>query len=132
MREALKPSNEQYQTMWHARKGFVRTSIDTQTPIIIGVCPQADDLYNVYPSKLTKIMYKYLKIPVFFATGVGPTPIPKPVKLVHHLSKPIKPPRMTTDPEKVETQVDRFHKKILAEYEKMMDVAMDKNLLNKA
>lgn len=129
MREALKPHYEKYQIKWITRKGFIRTAIETQTPIILAICPMADDLYKVYPWAVTKWMYKYLKIPIFIATGVGPTPIPRPVKLIHYLSKPIKPPRMTSDPEKLEAQIDRFHKKVLTHLEDLMQVAMEKNLL---
>lgn len=129
MREALRPHNEKYQTKWGERKGFIRTSIETQTPIILGICPMADDLYKVYPWAVTKWMYKYLKLPVFVATGVGYSPIPKPVKLTHYLSKPIKPPRMAKDPEKLAAQIERFHKKVIGISEQLMIVAMEKNLV---
>jgi 1-acyl-sn-glycerol-3-phosphate acyltransferase len=112
MREALRPSSEKYQTVWDKRKGFIRISIETNTPIILAICPRADDLYQVYPTKITKWMYKHLKIPFFLATGMGGTPLPKPVRLVHFLSAPIRPPKMSSDPEKFEQQVDEFHAKI--------------------
>lgn len=129
MREALRPSSEKYQTKWGSRKGFAKMSLETQTPIILAVCPKADDLYKVYPSAITKWMYKNLKIPIFFARGLGPTPIPRPVKLKHFLSAPIKPPRKSKDPEKLEAQVTRYHKKIMEISSDLMTVAMEKNLL---
>lgn len=131
MREALRPSSEKYQTKWDSRKGFARMSLETQTPIILAVCPKADDLYKVYPSSITKWMYKNLKIPIFFARGLGPTPIPRPVKLTHFLSTPIRPPRKTKDPEKLEAQLDRYHKRIMEESHLLMDRAMERNLLRK-
>ena len=124
MRESLRPHYEKYQFKWDKRKGFIQTAIENQAPIILGVCPAADDLYKVYPSKITKWMYQRLKLPVFFARGVGPTPIPRPIKLVHYLSEPIKPPRMSKDPEKRQAQIDRFHKKVMKASEDLMQKAM--------
>lgn len=129
MREALKPHIEKYQIKWLSRKGFIRTAIETQSPIILAVCPAADDLYKVYPWKMTKLMYKYLKLPVFFATGIGPTPIPRPVKLTHYISEPIKPPRMNKDPEKLNAQIDRLHRKVLMKYEQIMAMAIGDNMI---
>jgi len=113
MREALRSSTEKYTTIWDKRKGFARLSIETQTPVILAICPRADDLYQVYPTKLTKWMYKHLKLPVFLALGIAGTPIPKPVRLVHFLSAPIKPPKMAEDRELFEKQVTEFHMKVM-------------------
>lgn len=113
MREALRPSNERYQILWEKRKGFVKLALKTQTPIIIGTCPKADDLFDVYPNALTKWAYKNFKIPLFFARGVGLTLIPRPVELVHFLSQPIIPPKASEDSEEFKHQVDQLHKKII-------------------
>lgn len=120
MREALRSSTEKYTTIWDKRKGFARLSIETQTPVILAICPRADDLYQVYPTKLTKWMYKHLKLPVFLAAGIGGTPIPKPVRLVHFLSTPIKPPKMSDDPEIFEKQVTEFHLKVMKMGQEML------------
>ena len=113
MREALRPSSEKYTTLWDKRKGFAKLSIETNTPVILAICPRADDLYKVYPNTLTKWMYKHLKVPFFLATGVGGTPLPKPVRLVHFLSAPIRPPKMSEDPAIFEKQVAEFHAKVI-------------------
>jgi 1-acyl-sn-glycerol-3-phosphate acyltransferase len=125
MRESLRPHYEKYQFKWDKRKGFIQTAIEQQAPIILGACPSADDLYKVYPSKITKWMYQRLKLPVFFARGVGPTPIPRPIKLTHYLSEPIKPPRMSKDPEKRKAQIDRFHQKVIKRSEELMQEAIN-------
>lgn len=120
MREALRPSTEKYTLLWEKRLGFARLSIVTQAPIILAICPKADDLYQVYKNPVTAWAYKKLKVPLFFARGLGPSPIPKPVKLVHFLSKPIKPPKQNPDPEKFVKQVERYHKKIMKISEELM------------
>lgn len=94
MREALRPSAERYRIDWEHRTGFVRLAIATQSPVIVAACPRADDLYEVYPSFITQWAYKKLRIPLFFARGLGPTPIPRPVKLIHYLSRPMLPPKI--------------------------------------
>lgn len=113
MREALRPSEQRYQLIWQKRKGFVRLAIETQTPIILTLCPKADDLYHVYPSTLTKWAYKNLKIPLFIARGLGPTPIPRPIKLIHFVDEPIVPPKPDSDPKVLNSQINRLHKKII-------------------
>lgn len=125
MREALRPSSEKYQIIWDKRKGFARLAIESGAPVIIAVCPKADDLYEVYPNKVTRWAYKQFKIPLFFARGIGLSPFPKPVKLQHILSKPIKPPKKIDDPIKFKRQVDRFHKKLIRTTESMINEAVD-------
>jgi len=112
MNEALRPSSERYQIRWEKRKGFAKLAIETQTPVVLAVCPKADDMYEVYPNKLTKWAYSTFKVPLFIARGVGYTPIPRPVRLTHFLSEPIKPPVPKEDPIAFRRQVTRFHKKL--------------------
>lgn len=114
MNEALRPSSERYQIRWEKRKGFAKLAIETQSPVVLAVCPKADDMYEVYPNKLTKWAYSTFKIPFFLARGVGYTPIPRPVRLTHFLSEPIKPPVAKEDPIALQRQVTRFHKKLEA------------------
>ena len=120
MREALRPSSQKYTLKWDKRLGFARLAIMTQSPVIIAVCPKADDLYKVYENPVTAWMYKKLKVPLFFARGLGPSPLPRPVKLTHYLSEPIKPPRQNPDPEKFIAQVERFHRKVIKRSEELM------------
>lgn len=92
MQESLRPSKDRYQIRWSNRKGFARLAIETGTPVVLAACPKADDIFEIYDNRLTKWVYRRFKVPLFFAHGVGPTPLPKPVKLRHFLSKPIYPP----------------------------------------
>ena len=112
MREALRPSSERYQILWDKRKGFIRIALQTQTPIILAVCPKADDIFDVYKNGLTKLMYQKFRIPLVFARGLGLTPLPRPVKLFHFLSEPIIPPKPKDDPQAFARQVNRLHKKV--------------------
>ena len=116
MREALRPSSERYQILWEKRKGFARLAIKTGAPIVLAICPKADDLYEVYPSRLTKWAYQTFKVPVFLARGLGPSPIPRPVKLAHFVSKPIYPPKFVNDKIKDRMILDRFHNIQLERY----------------
>ena len=128
MQEALRPSTEKYTLKWEHRQGFARLSIITQTPVILAFCPRADDLYRVYNNPVTSWVYEKLRVPVFFASGLGLTPIPRPVHLTHFLSEPIRPPRQNPDPEKFQKQVERFHKKIIQKSEELMMVGSGKLL----
>lgn len=120
MREALRPSNQKYQVMWERRRGFVRLAVETQTPVILAACPRADDLYDIYPSHVSAWFYHTYKIPIFFASGWKKTVIPHPVKLVHYVSEPVKPPRLPKSPRALDRALDQFH----AELQARMDVLM--------
>jgi len=111
MREALRPSDERYRVRWGRRKGFVRLAVETGTPVVLAACPAADDLYDVYETRLTKLAYKHLRVPIPFVRGLGPTWIPRPVKLVHHIAPPIVPPPF--DPVVADEQVDAMHAEIV-------------------
>lgn len=120
MREALRPSSDKYRIIWNRRKGFVKLAIETGVPIVLAACPSADDLYDVAPSHLTVWAYKTLRIPLFFAKGLGFTAIPKPVKLTHYLSEPLHPPAFSTDASILSQRVDEFHKIVVLRMETLM------------
>ncbi|MBC7658599.1 MAG: acyltransferase family protein [Chitinophagaceae bacterium] len=120
MRESLRPSTERYQVRWNRRKGFARLAIETQTPVILAACPHADDIFKVYDNALTKWIYQQFRMPFIVARGVGPTMIPRPVKLEHFLSKPFYPPKMSEDPAVVKRQVYNFHKKLTQKMTEMI------------
>jgi 1-acyl-sn-glycerol-3-phosphate acyltransferase len=124
MRESLRPSSERYQFLWNKRKGFIKLAIKMKTPIVLSACPKADDIYEVYPNKVTSWFYKKFKVPIFLARGVGPTPLPKPVQLIHHLSTPILPPDISEDDEGFDEAVEKFHKKIVDRMTKLMSKAV--------
>jgi len=113
MREALRPSSQRYQILWEKRKGFARIALETGTPVVLAVCPKADDLYEVYPSRLTAWAYQKFKVPLFLARGIGLSPIPRPVKLIHFLSEPIQPPPPAADPAVFAQQLDDFHQRLI-------------------
>jgi 1-acyl-sn-glycerol-3-phosphate acyltransferase len=119
MREALKPSSQRYQIKWKRRRGFARLAMQTGTPIVLAACPKADDIYEVYPNKLTAWAYRTYKIPIFLARGVGPTPIPKPVTLTHFLSEAITPPPIPKSPTAFDDVLNAFHNEL---YERMLEL----------
>jgi 1-acyl-sn-glycerol-3-phosphate acyltransferase len=120
MREALRPSREKYKVMWARRKGFVRLSVESGAPIVLAACPAADDLYDVAPSHVTAWAYKTLKIPLFFAKGLGMSPIPKPVTLTHYVSEPLYPPEKVPDSEEMKRLVNQFHAKVIQRMDQLM------------
>jgi 1-acyl-sn-glycerol-3-phosphate acyltransferase len=113
MRESLRPSSERYQILWNRRRGFARLSLETGAPIVLAACPRADDIYKVYENSFTKLIYSKLRLPFFLARGLGPTAIPRPVKLEHFLSQPIYPPKPSEDPASFKRQLYNYHKKLM-------------------
>lgn len=93
MWEALRPSTERYQLRWEGRTGFARLSLSTGAPVILAACPAADLALTLHANPVTDIVYRKWKLPLPLMHGVGPTWIPRPVRLTHHLSAPIRPPR---------------------------------------
>jgi 1-acyl-sn-glycerol-3-phosphate acyltransferase len=119
MREALRPSSEAFRIDWWGRLGFVRLAIATRTPVVLAACPAADLLYDVYPCRLTQFVYEQFRFPLPFVRGLGPSLVPRPVKLLHVLSEPIKPPRSGN-----ERSVARFHRRIVERMEALMAEAL--------
>jgi 1-acyl-sn-glycerol-3-phosphate acyltransferase len=127
MRESLRPHNERYQIMWKKRKGFAKLAMLSGAPVVLAACPRADDIFEVYSSKLTSFFYDNFKLPFVPFRGIGPTIIPKPVKLVHFISKPIYPPKIAKDAEQdaaFKKQLDAFHAKILKSMKELMGEAI--------
>jgi 1-acyl-sn-glycerol-3-phosphate acyltransferase len=125
MREALRPSSERYQIHWSHRLGFARLAMKTQSPIVLAACPKADDLYDVYPSHLTAWFYQTYRVPVFLARGLGISPLPRPVKLTHYLSQPIKPPRWVDDETEREHRLKKFHAELCTQMEQLLKKAQE-------
>jgi hypothetical protein len=120
MFEALRSYKERYQIRWNKRYGFARLAMKAGKPVILAACPKADDMYQVYPSHLTSWIYQTYKIPFFIARGIGPTPIPRPVKLVHYLSEPIHPPKMPKGAKAQEAAIQKFHGHLVDRMETLM------------
>jgi 1-acyl-sn-glycerol-3-phosphate acyltransferase len=91
MLEALRDSSERYELCWGGRKGFVRLALEANVPIVLGACPRADDVYDVWSSDFTARVYRKFRAPMPVGRGLGASAIPRPVGLVHHLSEPLYP-----------------------------------------
>ncbi len=121
MRESLRPIEEIYQIKWDNRKGFVRLALKTQSPIILAACPAADDLYEVSESKLTKLIYKKLKLPFPVIKSKGKGLLPKKIDLTHYVSGPHFPPVVDVDDKEVFGKVvDDWHAFLVAEMKELM------------
>lgn len=92
--ESLRPTTERYRIDWRGRRGFVRLALETGTPVILAACPAADRIYTVYSSPLVRWVYDRYRLPLRFVRGLGPTIIPRPVRLTFHLSAPVHPPAL--------------------------------------
>lgn len=124
MREALRPSRERYQIRWEKRYGFARIAMETQAPVILAACPKADDIYDLYESDLTRWFYDSFRIPVFFARGLGLTPLPRAVKIMHFLSEPIIPPALTGTESHKRKQVKEFQALLVERMEELIGRAV--------
>ena len=122
MREALKPKEEKYHIKWDTRKGFIKLALKTNTPIVLAACPAADDLYKVYDNKLTKVIYKNLRLPFPLIKGRGRTLMPRKVQLKHYIGGPYLPPEIDLNDEALLTKtVDEWHAFIVNEMVTLMN-----------
>ncbi|MCB9666372.1 MAG: acyltransferase family protein [Alphaproteobacteria bacterium] len=119
MREALRPSRERGEVRWGRRQGFVRLALRTGAPLVLAACPDADDIYTVVDNPVTGLAYKALKVPVPLAYGLGPTLVPRPVRLRHRVAAPLRPPAW--EPEREEEQVADLHADVLATMARLME-----------
>ena len=122
MREALRGPGQKYTFDWTGRKGFVWVALKTGTPIVLAACPAADDIFHVYESELTPKMYQKYHLPLPFFRGLGPSLVPRPVKLWHVLGAPI---FSDIDPDEVtEEIVEEYHASLVSEMHRLMQRAM--------
>lgn len=112
MREALRPRDARYQVRWGDRKGFCKLALRAQVPMMLAACPKADELYEVYPSRLTDRLYRHLHLPLPLFRGLGLTAVPRPVRLTHYIAPLIVPP--PHDPDHEQDQIDALHKEASA------------------
>jgi 1-acyl-sn-glycerol-3-phosphate acyltransferase len=124
MLEGLKSSQERYQILWDKRMGFAKLSARTGVPIVLAVCPKADDIFDVYSSRLTKWAYQNFKLPLPFARGLGISLIPRPVKLTHFLSPPMQPPVLTGDKKKDDRLIKQYHARLVRTTEDLIGKAI--------
>lgn len=92
MWEGIRSYRDRRKTRWEDRKGFARLALRTSAPIVVAACPAADDIFKLYPSRITDGVYKRAHWPVPILRGFGPTLIPRPVKLTGYYAPPIYPP----------------------------------------
>lgn len=118
MREALKPSSDFGKLFWEQRRGFVRLALKMKAPVILAACPNADKIYQVYPSQLTQRLYEKFKLPLPFARGIGLSFVPRPIDLCHSVRAPFFPP--SYDEEDFEGATDLFHSKLTKEMTELM------------
>jgi 1-acyl-sn-glycerol-3-phosphate acyltransferase len=102
--------------LWDRRKGFARLAVAANAPVVPVACPAADDLYTVYENRLTKLVYKQLRFPIPAVRGFGPTLLPRPVELVHHVGQPIYAPSEGS----TEARVDGLHAQVLASMKELL------------
>lgn len=122
MREGLRSSKDKYQFDWAGRYGFVWVSLLSGAPIVLAACPSADDVFTVYETSITAWIYKQFHFPLPFFRGLGPSVLPRPVKLWHVMSEPIFPP---VEPDKVtEDRVMRHHEYVTARMHQLMQKAV--------
>lgn len=117
MREALRPSTEAYKLSWLGRKGFAKLAMKAQVPIILAACPKADDIFTVYDNQVTRAVYERYRLPAPLLRGIGLSAVPRPVRLVHWLSKPMHPP---SQEEASEETLDHFYAALSEKMEAMM------------
>lgn len=89
MREALRPSSERYRVCWQGRTGFARLAMTARVPVVLSACPRADDIYFVRGNALTRAVYERFRVPLPLARGLGPTALPRPVRLTQVIDEPL-------------------------------------------
>ncbi len=99
MREALRPREARYRTRWEDRFGFVRLALRARVPVILAATPAADRIYSVFANPITDLVYEQLHLPLVVARGLGPTALPRPVRLTTYVAPPIAPPDIDPDDE---------------------------------
>jgi 1-acyl-sn-glycerol-3-phosphate acyltransferase len=122
MREALRPSRQKYTFDWSGRYGFIWVSLLSGAPIVLGACPHADDIFDVYDNPITPAVYDRVHLPLALFRGRGLTPVPRPIQLTHHLSEPIWP---EVAPDRVtQADVEQHHARVVARMTQLMQEAL--------
>lgn len=127
--EAIRPHTRRFELCWERRRGFVRLAIQTGVPIILATCPAADLALTLYDTALTRFGYRRLRFPLMVGRGLGPTPLPRPVKLTYHLHPPIDPgPAGDVS----EARVEALHAFVLAKMKAFMARIVEREDLRRA
>lgn len=115
MREALRSSEMKYSVNWSGREGFIKLAKKARVKIVLAACPAADDIFTVYENPVTKFFYRKFRMPFPLVKGWGPTFTPRPVKLIHQLSRPI---------DSTKHSIDELKQILLAEMENITQQAL--------
>ncbi len=107
MWESLRPRTERRRSRWEGRKGFARLALRTGAAMVFAACPAADEIYTVYPSRVTDAIYRRFHLPVPVVRGRGPTLLPRRVRVTAYFSDPLVPPAW--DAGREDAQVDALH-----------------------
>ena len=91
-REAIRHSGQRFSVSWQNRNGFARLALQTGATVVLAATPAADQIFTLYDNPLTRRIYERFKLAPPLLRGIGPTVIPRPVKLTSYLSQPIVPP----------------------------------------
>ena len=123
MRESLRSTAQKYTFDWTGRTGFARVAIMAGAPVVMCACPRADDMYTVFPNRVTQWIYDRFRAPLPVAYGRRGTPLPRRIKLWHLISEPhypdVPPDRFTDE------DVAAFHEKIVSRMRRLMSESQE-------
>lgn len=121
MQESLKGMGRDADFDWSRRRGFVWVSMLSGAPIVPAVCPNANEIFTVYPNPVTSFVYERLRVPMPVFRGIGLTALPRPVKLISVLGAPIYP---DVAPDRVTAEdVARMHERVVDSTRKLNEQA---------
>ncbi len=118
MWESLRPSREARTSRWGKRRGYARLALRTGSPVMCAAMPAADDIFRVRASRMTDAIYRRIHWPVPVFRGIGPTLIPRPVKLTGRFAPVVVPP--PHDPEREAEQIEQLHTDVSAAMARLM------------
>ena len=64
-----------------------------------------------------------MRMPLPMLRGLGPTLLPRPIKLTHEISMPIFPPKPSPDPSRHAQQISEFKRQAEEEMDELMELA---------
>jgi 1-acyl-sn-glycerol-3-phosphate acyltransferase len=124
-REALRPATKRFQFDWEGRSGFARLALEAQKPIMLVTCPAVDLVYTLYDNPFTNFAYRQWKLPLPLMFGVGPTLIPRPVKLTGYCHPPFLPPPIAGS-RATDEEVQEYREVLKAKMNAFMDEVCEK------
>lgn len=127
-REAIRPWTKRFQVDWKGRTGFARLALEAQKPIVLVTCPAIDLVFKLYENPLTTFAYRQWKVPLPIMRGVGPTLIPRPIRLTAHCSPSFLPPKIAGE-RPTEDEVQAYRDELNEKMETFMrDVCIEEGL----